>query len=71
MKPSFMDISPEELQHLRNIAEKVASGVELEAVTVSYEEDGQEKTITFTDPFSLHIFTEAALAVHRKHNMEQ
>jgi hypothetical protein len=66
-----MDISPEELQYLRTIAEKVASGIEVEEVTITYEEDGQEKTITVTDPLFLRIFTEAALAVHRKHNLEQ
>jgi hypothetical protein len=70
-KIDFMDITPEELQHLRTIAEKLASGVALEAVTVTYEEDGEEKTITFTDVFSLRAFAEAAMAVHRKHNLEQ
>lgn len=66
-----MDISPEELAHLQRIAGKIAARCILEEVTVTVEEDGQERTVTFTDPAVLQLFTEAALAVHRKHNLEQ
>lgn len=66
-----MNITPEELQELRIIAEQVASGKELEEVTVTYVEDGQEKTIVFRDPMSLWLFKKALQEVHQRHNLEQ
>jgi hypothetical protein len=66
-----MDISPEELQHLRNIAQNVTAGKKVQEVTISYLEEGEEKTITITDPLLLYCFQQAAMEVHRKRNLEQ
>jgi hypothetical protein len=63
-----MDITPEELKELQKLGEDLASGKQLEEVSVTYEEDGQEKTLVFRDPLSLSLIREAALELHRRHN---
>jgi len=65
-----MDITPKELEHLKQIAAQVASGSHVEEVTVTYEEDGEEKTVRFTHPYFLSLFERAALEVNRKYNGE-
>lgn len=66
-----MDINPQQLNYLREISDKIANGHQLSEVTITYKEEGEEKTITFTHPLFMALFEKAALEVHRRHNQEK
>lgn len=65
-KTFLMDISPEELADLQQIAQKVSTGSELQEITITYREKGVEKSATIDHPILLQLMKLALLEVNRK-----
>jgi len=65
------EISPEELEHLKDLGRKIKSGKRLSEVTIDVvADDGTEQQIVVTDPKLLEAFEYAALLVYAKHCKE-
>jgi hypothetical protein len=62
-----MDVSPEDLVDLQQMAQKVANGIELEDITINYREKGVGKSTTINHPILRQLMKMVLLEVNRKH----
>ena len=61
------EITSKELEDLKELGRKIASGIKLEQVTLTFETNGVEEIAVIKDPFLLSLLERAALEVHRRY----
>lgn len=62
-----MDNSLEEMTDLLLFARKVAGGIQLNSVTIHYQEKGVDKSVTIDDPILQQLLKLSLIMVNNKH----